>query len=209
MPVHVAAFAALVLLLTLTPGADTALVTSATLQRGRRSGFFATLGVSGGLFVHASASALGLSIILAQSAGAFTILKLAGAVYLAFLGARTIWGARRPREAANVSSPPGDWASFRSGLLTNVLNPKVALFYLTFLPQFIAPGDSVLLVSLMLAGIHVALGVVWLSSYAWLLDRAGKSLATPKFKQWAERVTGAVMIAFAGRLAFESVPSQR
>jgi threonine/homoserine/homoserine lactone efflux protein len=208
VPVHVAAFALLVLLLTLTPGADTALVTSATLQRGRRSGFFATLGVSSGLFVHATASAVGLSLLLAQSARAFTALKVAGACYLAFLGARAIWEARKPRDEPTGSvAQKGDFAAFRSGLLTNVLNPKVALFYLTFLPQFIEPGDPVLAVSLALAAIHVAFGIVWLSTYSWLLDRAGKTLATPRFGQWAERVTGLVMILFAGRLFFETAPS--
>ena len=205
---HVLAFAVLVALLTLTPGADTALVTGATLRHGRRAAFFTTLGVSGGLFVHAAASAVGLSLLLARSAEAYALLKLAGAAYLCWLGAKALWDARKRREAvdAGAREPMRDGAAFRRGILTNVLNPKVAVFYLTFLPQFIEPGDPVLVVSLALAAIHVALGVVWLSTCAWLLDRAGRAVATPRFQQWTQRVTGAVLVAFGVRLALSEAP---
>src|SRR5271170_3156739 len=146
-------FAAIAALLTIMPGADMALVARSSLLDGRRPAFFTSLGICLGLCVHATASALGLSAILRVSAVAYSVVKAVGAGYLIFLGIQTIRGAGR-RLAAKVedgleaAGPAGnrelDFRSFRQGILTNVLNPKVAVFYLTFLPQFIAPGDAVL-----------------------------------------------------------------
>ena len=93
--------------------------------------------------------------------------------------------------------------AFRQGFLTNVLNPKVAIFYLTFLPQFIAPGQPVLTRSLMLASIHIAMGLVWLTAYAWFIDRLGSVLTRPAVKAWLERVTGGLLVAIGARLAWE------
>ena len=92
---------------------------------------------------------------------------------------------------------------FAQGFLTNILNPKVAIFYLTFLPQFIAPGRNVLRQSLLLASIHIAMGFVWLTGYAWFVDRLGSVLTRPRVKAWLERITGGVLIALGARLAWE------
>ena len=178
-----------------------ALVAKVTLQDGRRSAFFTSLGITAGLPVHATASALGLSVILSTSAEAFTVVKIAGAVYLGYLGIQTLrhaGAAIRPGHAARSRTAR---AAFLQGFLNNVLNPKVALFYVTFLPQFINPGDNVLLRSLLLAGIHVALGVVWLATYAFAIDRLGRILEGAR--TWLERVTGAALIGLGVRLAFE------
>src|SRR5713101_5269692 len=146
------AYTAVAAVLTVTPGADTMLVIRNVIARGRRAGVITTLGICSGLFVHATLSALGLSVILARSAKAFTIVKLAGAVYLAWLGAQSLRrAARRAPPDASGSGAGGEDAralaparSWREGFLTNVLNPKVAVFYLAFLPQFVAPGDPLL-----------------------------------------------------------------
>ena len=139
----IVAFIGIAALLTILPGADMALVAKVTLLDGRRAAFFTSLGICAGLPVHATASALGLSLILATSAEAFTVVKFAGAAYLAYLGVRTIRDSFRPTGDAVVAAGRArtSRAAFAQGWLSNVLNPKVALFYLTFLPQFISPGQ--------------------------------------------------------------------
>ena len=189
-------------LLTISPGADMALVAKITLERGRRAALLATVGICSGLFVHATASALGLSVILATSAEAFTIVKLIGAAYLAYLGVQTlrssfrhdVTGPRSPRRGANP---------FLQGVFSNVLNPKVAVFYLTFLPQFMSPGDNVLVRSLAFAVAHAVMGIAWLSAYAYVLTRLSAVLGGAGVRRWLERVTGGVLIALGARLALE------
>ena len=196
------AFAGIAALLTILPGADMALVAKVTLVEGRRAAFFTSLGITAGLPLHATASALGLSLILATSAEAFTVVKVAGALYLAYLGIRTLrdsWGAE---VTADVRvSRRGAAGAFLQGWLSNVLNPKVALFYLTFLPQFIQPGDNVLAKSLLLAGIHAALGLAWLPTYAYAIDRIGKVVRGAR--RWLERISGGALIGLSLRLALE------
>jgi threonine/homoserine/homoserine lactone efflux protein len=197
------AFIGIAALLTILPGADMALVAKVTLLDGKRAAFFASVGICAGLPVHATASALGLSFILATSAEAFMVVKFAGAAYLAFLGIRTIRDSLRAVSdpavaAARVRSSR---AAFAQGWLSNVLNPKVALFYLTFLPQFISPGDNVLAKSLLLAGIHAVLGLVWLPFYAYAIDRLGVIMRGAR--RWLERLSGAALIGLGLRLALE------
>jgi len=197
------AFTGIAALLTILPGADMALVAKVTLLDGRRAAFFTSLGITAGLPVHATASALGLSLILATSAEAFTVVKFAGAAYLAYLGIRTIRDSLRPASDTLVTAGRArtSRAAFAQGWLSNVLNPKVALFYLTFLPQFISPGDNVLAKSLLLAGIHAVLGLVWLPLYAYAIDRVGALVRGAR--RWLERVSGAALIGLGVRLALE------
>lgn len=197
------AFIGIAALLTILPGADMALVAKVTLLDGRRAAFLTSVGITAGLPVHATASALGLSLILATSAEAFNVVKLVGAAYLAYLGIRTLRdsfaaGADQVVAARRARS---DGAAFIQGWLSNVLNPKVALFYLTFLPQFMSPGDNVLAKSLLLAGIHAVLGLVWLPLYAYAIDRVGAVVRGAR--RWLERVSGAALIGLGVRLAFE------
>jgi RhtB (resistance to homoserine/threonine) family protein len=207
---QVLAFTGIAAVLTLTPGADTMLVMRSVFARGQRAGLLTTLGICSGLFFHATLSALGLSLILVRSAAAFEVVKLAGACYLIYLGGQSLWQAFRPGE--RELSPDGGavakqkkewWQSFLEGLLTNVLNPKVAIFYLAFLPQFISPGDPVLAKSLLLAGIHFMLGVVWLSLVTMFLGKVRASLTRPRVRRAIEATAGAVLIAFGVRLAME------
>ena len=197
------AFIGVAAILTILPGADMALVTRNVLVVGRRRTMLTIAGICVGCIIHATASALGLSAILATSAAAFDVVKTIGAVYLVWLGVQSI------REAGRPASQPGATSGrsaalgpFLQGFLTNVLNPKVAIFYLTFLPQFIGPGEPVFRRSLFLAGIHIAMGFVWLTAYAWFVDQLGAVLTRPRVKAWLERVTGGVLIALGARLAW-------
>ncbi len=206
------AFVGIAALLTIIPGADMALITKTTLADGRRAAFFTTLGICAGLCVHAVASALGLSAILRFSAVAYSVVKAIGAGYLIFLGVQTIREAGR-RRATNLDGEHGVTVrtaerslrarSFRQGVFTNVLNPKVAVFYLTFLPQFIARGDAVLPRSLALASIHIGMGLVWLTAFAHFLSGFSALMNRPAVKQTLERITGALLIGLGVRLAWE------
>ncbi len=207
---QVLAFTGIAAILTLTPGADTMLVMRSVFARGRRAGLLTSLGICSGLFFHATLSALGLSLILVRSATAFEIVKLVGAVYLIYLGGQSLWQAFR-QGARKLSTGEGTvnkqkkewWQSFLEGLLTNVFNPKVAIFYLAFLPQFISPSDPVLAKSLLLAGIHFMLGLAWLSLVATFLARVRAFLIRPRVQRTIEATTGAILIAFGARLAME------
>jgi RhtB (resistance to homoserine/threonine) family protein len=197
---------AVLALLTISPGADMALVAKVTIERGRRAALFASVGICTGLFVHATASALGLSVVLATSGEAFTVVKIAGAVYLAYLGVRSLlasFGESFGRPAPAEAQPARARASYLQGLLSNILNPKVAVFYLTFLPQFIDPAGNVLAQSLLFAIAHSVMGIAWLSAYAYVLARLSRLFARSEVRRWLERVTGAVLIGLGVRLAFE------
>jgi len=205
-------FIGIAALLTIMPGADMALVARSSLLDGRRPAFFTTLGICLGLCVHATASALGLSAILRVSAVAYSVVKTIGAGYLIYLGVQTLRGIRRKPPAGGEAGvvpavPTPDRSllvrSFRQGVLTNIFNPKVAVFYLTFLPQFIAPGDPVLLKSLALASIHIAMGLVWLTLYAWFLSGFRAVLHRPNVRAWIEGVTGGMLVLLGLRLAWD------
>jgi threonine/homoserine/homoserine lactone efflux protein len=210
MDPHILMFLGLATVLTITPGADTALVTKNTLSHGRPAALATTFGISTGLMVHATMSGLGLSAILNESALAFEIVKWIGAAYLVFIGLRSLFGKGHLAPATPAATAPAPGAgrqirrrAYTQGLLTNVLNPKVALFYLTLLPQFMVPGDPVLLKSLLLAGIHITLGLIWLSTYAYFLSRLSDLLMRPAVRQRLERVTGLLLLALGVRLAWE------
>jgi RhtB (resistance to homoserine/threonine) family protein len=198
------AFIGVAAMLTILPGADMALVTRNVLALGRRRAMFTTLGICCGCVIHATASALGLSAILATSATAFDIVKTIGAAYLVWLGVQSIRDAGRPvalpRKTSNAQTSA--LGPFLQGFLTNVLNPKVAIFYLTFLPQFIGPGEPMFRRSLFLAGIHITMGFIWLTAYSWFIDRLGAVLTRPAVKAWLERVTGGLLIGLGFRLAW-------
>ncbi|MCZ6576678.1 MAG: LysE family translocator [Acidiferrobacterales bacterium] len=192
--------------LTISPGADTMLVIRNVVAGNRRDGIMTAAGICSGLFVHATLSALGLSVILAHSALAFQVLKVAGAAYLVWLGLQSLARAfRRGREgvapAGKTQRDESAWHSFVEGLLTNVLNPKVAVFYLAFLPQFINVGDPVFAKSLLLAGIHATMGLVWLIALVTMLDRARSIVARPHIRRRLEAVSGTVLIGLGVRLA--------
>jgi len=199
---RVLAFTGIAAIVTLTPGADTMLVVRSALVRGRRAGLLTVLGIGSGLFIHATLSALGLSVVLVRSARAFELVKLVGALYLVFLGVQAIRSAARGAPIAErPAGPTGSRRAYVEGLLTNVLNPKVAIFYLALLPQFIGPTDPVFAKSILLAGIHFAEGLVWLSLVTLFVARLRPVLAQPRVQRALESVSGLVFIAFGVKLA--------
>jgi threonine/homoserine/homoserine lactone efflux protein len=189
------------ILVTVIPGADMALLTRHVLAGGTRLAHRTIAGNLTGILVHGVALAAGLSALLVASATAYTVVKLAGAAYLVWLGIQTIRSARRPVDFDALEAAPRH--AFLQGLISTVLNPKPALFFLTFLPQFVDPDRPVLPQTLTLAAVHVVVGLVWLTAYAHLVDRARAALTAPRVKAWLERSTGAVLIALGVRVAVE------
>lgn len=204
---QVLAFTLVAAVLTLTPGPDTMLVVRNVLRGGRRQGVVTTLGICSGLFVHATLSALGVSVILMHSATAFHLIKLAGACYLVWLGVQSLYGAvRGPSQGVESSAAhDGVWPRrcFLEGFLSNVLNPKVAVFYLAFLPQFIGPTDPVLLKSMLLASIHYVEGILWLVAVSIALDRTRRFLLRAIVRRWLDGLCGALLVGIGVRLALE------
>jgi len=215
------AYLGLCLLITLTPGLDTAVVTRSVLMRGTRAGLLTAAGCALGLLAHASAVALGLATLLARSAVAFEAIKLAGAALLVVLGVRALWDARRRGgtapdghaddralggDAAAVAGRPGRgerWA-FAAGLLTNLTNPKATLFFLAALPQFL-PDDpaGALPTALGLAAIAVAFSMTGLGLWALALGRVRRFVASPRFRRVQERLLGVTLIGLGVRVATE------
>jgi threonine/homoserine/homoserine lactone efflux protein len=198
-------FVGIAALLTITPGADMAMVSRSVLIGGPREAFATTLGILAGCLVWAIVSAAGVAAVLAASQTAYDALRLVGAVYLVWLGVQSLLAARRGdyRDIGEERSPARRSSAFRQGLLTNLFNPKIAIFYSTFLPQFIGPGDPALLLSILLAGVHIGFGLIWLTGYAWLLDRAVTAFKSSRVRRALDALTGTVLVALGLRLAAE------
>lgn len=199
-------------ILTLLPGSDTLLVLRNTLVHGRSAGLVVTIGICSGLFVHATVSALGMSAILRHAPHGFLVLQAAGALYLGFLGLRSLrWAARPPHDAPTLAGDgpvPGEIpgrAKFVEGFLCNVLNPKTMVFYLALLPQFVAPTDPVWATSLQLAGIHGVEGVAWLWFLVFALARVRAALLDPRTLRLLEAVSGTLLVGFGIRLALARI----
>jgi threonine/homoserine/homoserine lactone efflux protein len=208
---QVIAFTGIAALLTITPGADTMMILRSVFARGQKAGILTMIGICSGLFFHATLSALGLSLILVQSAAVFEAVKLLGACYLIYLGMKSLFRARDAGAKMPFMMPENTVAqprkenckAFFEGTFTNLLNPKVAVFYLAFLPQFISPHDWVLGKSVLLAGIHFAEGIIWYTILIFSLGRMRGFLVRPRVKQGLELLSGAILIAFGVRLAME------
>jgi threonine/homoserine/homoserine lactone efflux protein len=202
-------------LLNLTPGPDVLYIVSNALKSGVRAGVVAALGIVSGCFVHVFAAALGLSALLATSATAFTVLKWMGAAYLVWMGFKLLFASGSGTSIVPTDAAPSHWpfdgrAVFLRGFLTNVLNPKVALFFLAFVPQFIAPGTDNKVVVFLLLGLlfnlnslPINLGYAWLA--AWAAGRVG---TVQRAMHWLDRAAGLMFIAFGLRLALSDNPSR-
>jgi len=199
-----AAFCLAAGLLTLTPGLDTALVLRAAAVEGRKRAMLAAIGVGGGCLVWGAAVALGLGALLAASQLAFTALKWAGGAYLLWLGANLILRPRNAFDAHGGAVPAGgDFAWMRRGLLTNLLNPKIGVFYVSFLPQFLPTGAPAGPFIFLLALIHVAMGLAWFALLIAATAPIAGALGRPAVVRWLDRATGGVFVAFGLRLALE------
>jgi len=206
-PALMLAFIAAAALLTVTPGVDTAIVLRAATVDGRRQALLASLGIALGCLVWGGAVSLGLGALLQASELAYTLLKFAGAGYLVWLGSRLLF---RPRNAladqagGGVAARRGD--AFWRGLLTNLLNPKVGVFYVTFLPQFVPGGAEVASYSFLLACLHVLLTLGWFAVLIAAGIPLGRLLRRPALISALDRLTGGVLLAFGGKLAASSAP---
>ncbi len=194
-------------LVTIAPAADFALVTRRALSAGARAAVITASGVCSGVLVWGALSALGVAAVVTASADAYAALRLAGAAYLVLLGIRALLTARR---LATGNATPVDHETsrvrdggFRQGLVTNLLNPKVGIFYAAVLPQFVSHRDSVLLVSLLFAALHALMGMVWYSFSAVVLCRGRRLFARPRARAALELSTAAVLIGLGLRVATE------
>lgn len=203
-----AAYLAAATVLALSPGPDTMFVLASSASGGARSGIAATLGISSGVLIHASFAALGISALIATSPLAFDVLRFGGAIYLLWIGAKAIRDFLRGLGASvEVAVPTGErssWAAFRRGLLTNILNPKVSVFYVAFLPQFANPELGHVPLQILLLGLtHDAIGTLWLITLAVLSGSAARTLArNPRVRAWLDGVAGGVYVLLALRMFF-------
>jgi RhtB (resistance to homoserine/threonine) family protein len=197
-------FLAISILVIVMPGPDTAMVVKNALVGGRRSGIYASIGVSLGLTVWTVMTAAGVAALLQASAVAFTVLKLAGAVYLIWLGVQLL-RARDAVAAAGHGVAVGSQGgrALRQGLISNLSNPKIAVFFTSFLPQFVH-GDGPVFAALLLLGVVFALiTLVWLVAYVMVVDAASAVMRRPSVRRALDRITGAILIALGINLAFE------
>ena len=198
------AWTALAAAVALSPGPDTLLVAGNSVRRGRAAGLKTVAGVVAGGVFYAALCGFGFMSVLVASRPLYLAVKIAGAAYLAVIGAQMLWAALRgpaPGAAETRRVVPG--APFRQGLLTNVLNPKVAVFYLAALPQFVGHGLDAPLKGVLLIAIHYAIGGVWLSAIALGAGRAGEAFRTSAAMRWLEGIAGVFLLGVAGRLAVE------
>jgi RhtB (resistance to homoserine/threonine) family protein len=196
-------FLLLSVLLILIPGPDTAVVTKNALGGGRRGGLFASLGVAIGLMTWTLMAALGIAALLRASEVAFTALKIVGAVYLVWIGIQLL---RTPGAAAAAGlggRPVRARKALRQGLLSDLGNPKIAVFFTSFLPQFVHGDGSPFGALLLLGSIFAVLTLAWLSAYGTAIGHGTKLLRRPGVQKALDRFTGVVLIGFGVRLAFE------
>ncbi len=207
------AFAIFAALVTITPGLDTMLVVRTAAVSGRAPAMAAALGIGLGCLCWAVASALGITALLTASELAYQLLRWTGAAYLLFLGARLLWRTRRPGPPAPASPAGGAGvrrrgalSAFRVGLTTNLLNPKIGVFYLSVLPQFLPAGAAPLPYSMMLALIHDLEGLAWFALLVFVVGRAAGWLSRPTVQRRLEQLTALVFVGFGIRLAVERTP---
>ncbi|MBO4138552.1 LysE family translocator [Micromonospora tulbaghiae] len=225
--IQIVSFVAASLLIIIVPGVDFALVTRQTVRYGRRAGFVVLAGLFAAALVHASLATAGLSALLVSSPALYTVLRVAGALYLLYLGGTILW-ATRPRRTApvaqpvpvgaggagagtDVSAPVRDTPvadephvarrSFVMGVTSQLLNVKVVVFYVSFVPQFVKPGDGAAARTAVLAATFIGLAVLWWACYILLIDRLQPWLTRPSVLLVIERLTGLILIVLAVRIA--------
>ena len=198
------AFIGIATLVVVVPGPDMALVARNVLRYGRAAGYATSIGICVGTLGWALAAGFGVATILATSSITFTALKLAGAAYLIYLGIMTF----RDRDAFTAAGPADrpslPWhRAFLQGLLSNLLNPKLGVFFLTLLPQFVETGGSVTLQVLQLALLFDLIGITWLLTYSTLLGAIGSALAQPGPRRVMRWLTGTILVGLGARVALE------
>jgi threonine/homoserine/homoserine lactone efflux protein len=201
-------FLAISALLIVAPGPDMVLVARNTLRGGRRSGIATGVGVALGLVVWTAAASVGLAALLRASEPAFVALKIVGCLYLVYLGVRSLWDALRRSDVdgplhRNGSAGTNSRAALREGLISNLGNPKIAVFFTSFLPQFVPASHLSFFALLVLGLLFAALGLAWLTGYSILVARAGDLLRRSGIRRALDGLTGVVLIGLGARLALE------
>ncbi|MDO6841320.1 LysE family translocator [Paraglaciecola chathamensis] len=206
------AFLLAITLLTLTPGIDTVLVIKNASRSGGRDGVVTSLGICLGLFVHATFSAVGISAILLQSAELFMAVKWIGAAYLIWLGIGALKAALKGDASVAINATGLKMSnltrSLKEGFLSNVLNPKTAVFYLAFLPQFIDPQYSPFLQAMSMAAIHFLIAMVWQCGLAGAVSSAKRFFASSTAMRWMEGVSGSVLVFLGSKLLLDDDPAK-
>ncbi|MGW4490281.1 LysE family translocator [Amycolatopsis sp. NPDC004368] len=202
-------FAIATLLGSMIPGSTTALIIRRSAIGGPRAALPVVVGIEGGLFLWVLAASAGLAGLVAASEVAYTVLRICGAAVLVALGVQAWLASRHTTDAADtgdvVDNQPKAWRSATTGLVTNVTNPKIAVFMFAFYPQFIPPGENVLVASLFLGGIAVIIDGSWFMVVAAFVGMARRFLRSGKVRRNLERITGSVLIGLGLRLAFEKL----
>jgi RhtB (resistance to homoserine/threonine) family protein len=208
---HFPLFLAAVFLLNVTPGPDTAYIVGRSVAQGRGAGIMSAMGISAGCIVHALACAFGLTALLAASATAFTVVKFAGAIYLVYLGVRLLFaksaepvaGDTDADQASARSAPKSLRQLFMQGFVTNVLNPKVVLFFVSFFPQFVAADSPSKVLSFLTLGVaFILMTTVWNSFVAWIAGSVTARFAgNPGIKRWLDRGVGSAFVGLGIKLA--------
>ncbi|MER6216500.1 MULTISPECIES: LysE family translocator [unclassified Streptomyces] len=204
MLTQLAAATGVLALLTLVPGPDMAVVTRRAVSRGRADGLRTVGGIAAGLLLWGTLTVAGLAALLAASAQVYLVVKLAGAAYLCLLGVQSLRrpGAAAPAEGAGSGDGRGDrGGAWRTGLVSNALNPKIAVFYTGLLPTLAPPGLRPAAGMALLVLVHVLLTLAWLGTYVYVLSRARRFFARPRVRRTMDRVTGVVLIGFGVRVA--------
>ena len=197
-------FLFLSLFVVMSPGIDTALITKRTISDGRIDGYKMALGITTGSLVHTFAAAFGLSALLMQSAVAFEVVKYVGAIYLIYLGLSSFISRKKKATSAyNQSNDDMKKSAFKQGLFSNILNPKVAMFFLTFLPQFVKPGENAIQQLIIMGVIYTLLSISWFFIYVFFIHSLREWLMSPKVQRIMDKATGLVLIGFGLKLALD------
>ncbi|MBK3625985.1 LysE family translocator [Streptomyces sp. MBT49] len=201
MFVDILAATGVLAVLTMVPGPDMAVVTKRAIASGRQDGLRTVGGIAAGLLLWGALTVAGLAAVLAASATAYTVVKLAGAAYLAFLGVQALAQSRRGRSVTTASPATPSGNPWRTGLISNVFNPKIAVFYTGLLPTLAPPGVPPHAGMALLVLVHAALTLVWLGGYVFVLARARSFVERPSVRRAMDRVTGVVLIGFGVKVA--------
>jgi RhtB (resistance to homoserine/threonine) family protein len=194
------------LLLNITPGQDTLYIVGRSVSQGRRAGVLSVLGISTGCLVHTLAAAFGLSAVLAASSEAFMVVKFIGAAYLVYLGFQMIFSRASVPRQLTTGQPARGWIIYRQGILTNLLNPKVALFFLAFLPQFIESGSNTKVVAFLILGLtFIFNGTIWCMLVVWFSSAFSQRRLRQRrsMESWLKRAAGALFVGLGLKIALE------
>ncbi|MCP1144830.1 LysE family translocator [Lysinibacillus endophyticus] len=200
-------FVLMCIFLIILPGPDTAIVTKNTLFSRRIGGLKTSLGIICALLFHTFAAVVGLSAIIVKSAILFSIFKYAGAIYLIYLGMKILWSLIKKDDAPtvemNTKHQSENRSCFKQGFLTDLLNPKVAIFFLSFFPQFVEPGGDTFFPFLLMGITFTVLSAIWLFIYVYLINVISAIMKKPLAKNLIEGITGTIIIGFGIKLALE------